>query len=384
MAWWDEFSDTGSWNQGWDWTDPGMWADPSAWWENFDWSSLFPPTQDYATNEGLPFNWADPYLPPDSALPSADPFATQASDFSLPELGGWGMEPPTGWNPEPISDPFTALTEGWQAPDETATQPDWWTEPPTNSGGLAELLGTGTATPEALQQWGQGEREMLGSSPLAPTLAGRGEAAPDRFPSTQEMLLQALLAGQNRGQPSGILGSGVMGSDVLGAAGLLTKLLSGDPKMDPDQRALLQAQIERTKAEAEKLRQPPTGGGGGGGFAPPSPGGASNIAAFSKALGLPTGGLNTLYSQTQERLTSLIREKYDRQRAQVAEQANRMGTNPAGLMAQINKAEQEEMAGIVGQSQSALSPYLDVFARLFGISLPGSTPAYQRPQLATL
>ena len=388
MAWWDEFVNNDYWNER--STIPydfNTFQFPDDWWTNFDWQGLeslytpsYMPLGSYE-NMGLEGLNAEAWLPGDFSAPSADPFATQASDFTLPEweapTSPWGQPS----QPDAFADPLAGLPGTWGPPPGsgltdllgTGTMP---LEALPNDLAIPDVLGTGTATPEML---GTASTRLLEDEPSVP----RGLVEEPREPTIMEKWLQSQIDRNNRPERgSGIWGSGIMGSDVLGTAGLLTKLLSGDPKMDPTQRALLEAQIERTKAEAEKLRQPePARGGGGGGFAPPSPGGASNIAAFSRALGLPTGGLNTLFSQTQGRLTSLIREKYDRQRAQVQEQANRMGTNPAGLLAQINKAEQEEMAGIVGQSQSALSPYLEVFARLFGIPLPGSEPRYQQPSI---
>lgn len=389
-SFWDEgYYDWGADSPQYDpWAEQGWGLDqPQDWWN----PDYITPQYDQWAEQGWGLdqptdNWYDSDIVDTS---SGDLPVWDQSDLGWgPAPGPWDIYPEetSGWNQydrmpgERIGDNFPTLFDnftragGEQFPEEM-------------SGGVWGGMGTspgGTAGGGARSIW-----DMMGGGRQA---QGRGD------------------------EDRGLWGTGMTGKDIaalgslgLGAGGFLSQLLAGSPKMDPMAKAKLQAEIDRIKAETERTLNPvfpprAGGGGGGGGPIPPDPnliaaqiaklnaetsaigaqrqrtlnptGGVPNVQAFQdiSGLGANQARFSALYDQVLKETNDLpkpneaqlsartdeimmqesaaIETRYKQQEDAVLERANRDGTNPAGILAQMQQSKQQELAAIRVQARS--------------------------------
>lgn len=319
-----------------------------------------------------------PYVPDQSQqwFDYADPWAGATWDMGVPPEFQWQDQlglpeiQPTDFAPGFELQP-------WELPAWEGTQ---------FLGGApyAEPLGN------ALDLYRAGEREAYGAVPGAPTFAGMGVNAPT-MPQTP-----TLPAAWQWAQPGvqtqprdlfgipGLTGNAVLTGALTAGQGLFSGLSSllNKPKVDEELRA---AQIDAIRAQAEAARaaanRPPPSGPGRSPepFPPQRPGGTANLQEFlgkSGLLGKGKGGLMALYNQSLASQQQQIERAADKQRAQVIENANRQGINPANQLAEIDRKEQELLAALPASVNQSLAPLLNILGNIYGTPSPTGPSRY--------
>jgi hypothetical protein len=374
--------------------------------------------------------------------------AYSAWQFEDPWAWNWFTDPTFGWN---AYDPNAADLYSWLSTDPLSL-PALPSPVPESTAWNAlygtEGLGGGPSGPGPTPSLGQGlsplgmtpndvsgvtEPPMGGMETFTPTPATPpgppGQPGTPSLADLQLKLLQKQIA--DSGSRGGM--SAWAGPAVSGVTGLTGALLSyfGRPKPrqpTADEQAELAARTDLLKAQAEAARAAAENAGAksGGPKGPLPPGGPPNIQAFLASLGAKggagrpggVGDLSTLLggqatlgggppaggdaafqrrvSQLEQAEAAQIHARYQKQRQQAIEMANRLGQNPTGLLQalaeqemrelQTNRANAEQQAlaieqahAQVGQTQAStratqLQPnlaFLQMLAQLFAQPAPG-------------